>query len=149
MNNKQETLNRIEQLEAVLEKMKKSLVEPEKWEPQGGKFTVSAGGVAEFHLGTSYRGAGLEYLTKALAEKAARAMRTHNRLVAYVLEHAPDYEPDWHDGDENKFYVIYSNFSKDWGYSCSSSGRTAGCVYMPKYIALKLVEDLNSGRVVL
>lgn len=145
-----ETKKQIEALEQQLNEAKK----PKPWEPQGGRFTIASDG--QFYSCDSSercRQFGQERPTSAAATKALKAMRIHNRLLAYVDEFAPDYDPDWTDSKEAKCYLflIHSVISdkSHWDYSTHDTCKVPGTVYMPRSVAEDLVKKLTSGEVVL
>ena len=120
-----------------------------KWEPEGGKWVISGIGKASDSMSwadgcTTF---GVTRKTKAQAEKAAEAMRIHNRLLAYVDEHAPDWVADWDDSIQTKWYVY--KFKNIYHASSMLVNNLIGVVYMPLHVAEDLVKKLNSGEVVL
>lgn len=122
------------------------IYEEPKWEPEGGPWAVNSTGTVERWDSNGRRFFGCERKTKEAAEKARDKMRVFNRLLAYVDEHAPDYEPDW--GDNSQWRVVYHHEHKLWVAEATINLQGAD-VYMPHEVARKLAEDLNSGRVVL
>lgn len=122
---------------------------PKKWEPKGGKWFVTLGGsvssIGEPHSGVSSFGS--EYSTQEQAEKAAKAMRAHNRLLAYVAEFAPDWEVDWSNPEQAKYLVYFDNHKGSYGYARAFSDHSLGAVYMPQEVAVKLAAKLNRGEV--
>lgn len=136
-----ETKKQIEQLEKQLNEAKT----PKKWEPQGGDFFIHANGqIRDAFSKTIYCQFGVERPTFDLAKKAQKAMRTHNRLLAYVHEFAPDYTPAF-DGTTRNCCVFYYNGK--WEVDVWSDFNYAGMVYMPEHVAEELVKKLNSGEV--
>lgn len=122
----------------------------EQWEPEAGNwYIVSTGEVHKLVHGSNVENFGTVRKTKMTAEKSANKMRIHNRLLAYVDEHAPDYEPDWNDRKNDKYFVYYDYKLRSYCMSSTNRNIVAGCVYMPERVAYKLADDLNSGRVVL
>ena len=139
---KSETDTRIANLERELEALKRARAEPEKWDPVGGDWTIGGeGGIRNASRYPEFAAFGTERPTRELAEKARDKMRVHNRALAYVHEHAPDW-----DGTDP-----WSVFSLDGGdYFAGKSDPTAiGEVTGPQYVMKKLADDLNSGRVTL
>ena len=139
---KSETETRIANLERELEALKRARVEPEKWDPVGGDWSIGGeGGIRNAPRYPEFAAFGTERPTRELAEKARDKMRIHNRALAYVHEHAPEW-----DGTNP-----WSVFSLDGGdYFAGKSDPTAiGEVTGPQYVMKKLADDLNSGRVVL
>lgn len=117
----------------------------EQWEPRGGDFYIDGGGAVHDGIAgfTGYQNFGTEYPTKELAEKARDAMRVHNRLLAYVMEHAPD----WDNGEFDKRYVYFDHLQNRFMHTVSSSADSIGTVYMPEQVAKDLCEKLNNGIV--
>lgn len=143
--NKQQLQQEITELQKQLEEKQKALsAMPDKWEPKGGDFFVNINGKIS-HCPNSgslkdFSEFGVEYTTREQAEKAAKAMRAHNRLLAYVAELAPDMPI----GDA---YVAWSCDSGNWDVFVNRKYRTAGAVHMPYEVAAKLCNKLNSGEV--
>lgn len=123
------------------------IYEKPKWRPVSGDWWIdSEGYVWEGRPDICSAEFGTERKTRGQAEKACDKMREFNRLLAYVDEYAPDWEPCWGGGSYN-YYVYY--YSETGRYTCAAATCTKrlGTVYMPKDVALRLVDDLNSGRV--
>lgn len=117
-----------------------------KWEPQHGNYTISGGDVFKASS-IIYAKFGASRKTKQQAEKTSDKMRAFNRLLAYVDEFAPDYDPDW-SKETNKYYVYVTN-KGEYIYVSDIHCKDIGKVYMPEDVARTLVEKLNSGEVVL
>ena len=142
-------LERIEKLEEELAELKKQVTD-EQWEPCGGKWYVSNyGKVSNAESAYCSRKFGIEFPTEEQAQTAAKAMRIHNRLLAYVDEFDPDWKADWDDNREHKYYVFQYMKDKQWGLSSIDVICCPGGVYMSYKCAKDLVEKLNSGQVVL
>ena len=145
--NKKQLQQEIAELQKQLEEKQKALsAMPDKWRPKAGRFYVDeTGAVSESvsHLIGS-PDFGNEYSTREQAEKAAKAMRAHNRLLAYVAEFAPDYEYDC--GGMN-WTVWQCTESLNWNAIFYRTIKMVGCVYMPEHIAKELASKLNSGEV--
>lgn len=143
--NKQQLQQEIEQLQKQLEEKQKALaVMPERWEPKGGSFVILGdGNVSELNSFCDYRNFGSEYATRQQAEKAAKAMRAHNRLLAYVAEFAPDYE--FQEGIGN-WFVCFNYDGGGW-MADYTYDRLGGLVYMTEKCAHTLAHKLNSGEV--
>ena len=148
--NRQQLQQEIAELQKQLEEKQKALsAMPEKWEPKGGGFTIDLDGMVEqFNRSSKCAEFGIEYATREQAEKAAKAMRAHNRLLAYVAEFAPDYNPDWSDDTEEKAYVSKSQRPQGrWSCFVQVKYKATGTVYMPVSVADELCDKLNSGEV--
>ncbi len=126
--------------------------EPDPWQPEEGSFYINSCGQIEKVNSPRplRRGFGMERKTSSMASKAADAIQVHNRLLAYVHEHAPDWEPDWEDEEQVKSYIYkISGSSIKYGTSDTYTVFSVGTVHMPPEVAAQLVKDLESGRVVL
>ena len=144
---KQQLQQEIAELQKQLEEKQKALsAMPVKWELEGGEWYIMSSGMVDCtgvpaQIVASF---GMEYATREQAEKAAKAMRAHNRLLAYVAEFAPDYEYDC--GGMN-WTVWQCAESLNWDINWYSTIKVVGCVYMPEHIAKELAAKLNSGEV--
>lgn len=125
------------------------IYEEPKWEPKKGAHCVTRQGSVELCVSVNEACKfGIERSTHDLAIRAASKMRAFNRLLAYVDEHAPDYDPGW--GNTLPKYFVYFSFTRnEYVVGNEYSSRDIAKVYMPEKVAEKLAEDLNSGRVVL
>ena len=142
----------LEKLKATAAKLQQQIEALEKlkqWEPRGGDWWVAVSGNI-FSGGTSpvEINNGAVRRTIEAAEKASAAMRTHNRLLAYVDEFGGDWEADWSDNQHN-YYVHYAHLRMVWSATMSSTVCASGTVYMSKDCADGLVAKLNLGEVVL
>ena len=125
---------------------------PKQWEPRGGYYAVlSSGFYSPLAVITAKkRKFGVARQTKEAAEKASAAMRTHNRLLAYVAEFGGDWEADWKNIQQEKCSVNYSySACCGWYLHTRCSVCTSGTVYMSQDCAQGLVAKLNSGEVTL
>lgn len=145
--NKQQLQQEIEALQKQLEEKQKALASmPDKWEPKGGEYCVDAyGRVIKYESEEESRAFGSEYETHQQAEKAAKAMRAHNRLLAYIAEFAPDsfcselcFASVAYDPNKDKFVTVVGG--------CMAY-RSLTDVYMPTKVAEELAAKLNSGEV--
>ena len=129
---------------------------PKQWEPRGGHYWVCGWGdvfhsterdtCAPTRRTTKF---GVERQTAEAAEKASAAMRTHNRLLAYVDEFGGDWEADWSDNKQYNYCVYYTPSLNTWSAKWYSTSCIGGTVYMSRDCAKGLVAKLNSGEVVL
>lgn len=147
-------LQRIEEMERQLAALKAEVAQearPKQWRPQAGGFYVDESGfVAEAvsHLVNS-QDFGTERKTKEQAEKAAAAMRTHNRLLAYVAEFAPIWNPDWGNKKISKWSIGFNHETGKYQVVFYGFLEEVGIVTMPEPVAIELCRKLNSGEVVL
>jgi hypothetical protein len=124
---------------------------PKQWEPRGGYHAVLSSG---FNLPLAVitaeqRKFGIVRHTREEAEKARDAMRTHNRLLAYVDEFGGDWEADWSIYAQNKYYIVYNALSGEWEIDCCYRTFGLGNVHMSQECAQGLIAKLESGEVLL
>lgn len=146
--NKQQLQQEIEELQKQLEEKQKDLSSiPDKWEPKGGKFWISSEGVITVSKSSlECAQFGSEYATQEQAEKAAKAMRAHNRLLAYVAEFAPSFEFDPLNKTDDEPACIKVGEGGLFEPEVNIYKRL-GTVYMPLDVAYELCRKLNSGEV--
>ena len=121
-----------------------------RWEPQSGEWYVETSG--KVSMGWSIKRTqffGVERQTEEEAEYAARQMRIHNRLLAYVAEFDKDWKADWTNADQDKYFVGFDHVTNEYYTNKRTCSRTIGQVYMSKECAEDLCRKLNSGEVVL
>ena len=143
MQTKAEQIEELKAAAVKLQQQIEALEKPKQWEPRGGSYWVR---ISTIDDACKF---GVERQTKKAAEKASDAMRTHNRLLAYVDEFGGDWEANWENSEQLKYSVYYGYISKLWGRDFSQTLCTNGTVYMPKDCAEGLAAKLNSGEVVL
>ena len=146
-------MTKLEELKAmvsVLQKKIEALEKPKQWEPKGGDWWVDTSGIArEYESSPCTIKFGVERQTAEAAEKASAAMRTHNRLLAYVDEFGGDWEADWEGKSCHQNYCVqYFNHGKTWDVG-RHTVRVSGAVYMSRDCAKDLAAKLNSGEVTL
>ena len=121
-----------------------------RWEPQSGEWYVETSG--KVSMGWSIKRTqffGVERQTEEEAEYAARQMRIHNRLLAYVAEFDKDWKADWTNADQGKYFVDFNHVTNEYCVNKRTYSRTIGQVYMSKECVEELCSKLNSGEVVL
>lgn len=141
--NKQQLQQEIEALQKQLEEKQRALAAmPDKWEPKGGWCIDVEGDILTCDEGL-FADFGNCFKSYEQAEKAAKAMRAHNRLLAYVAEFAPDYKFKFR---EKNWSVFYDEAKKLWVVDWITVGYV-GAVFMPCDVANELCRKLNSGEV--
>ena len=127
-----------------------------RWEPQSGEWYVETSGKVSFgHSIKRTQSFGIERQTEEEAEYAARQMRIHNRLLAYVAEFDKGWKADWTNGASQDKYFVYYNYGineydiNEYCTGCHVTVCLTGIVYMSKECAEELCRKLNSGEVVL
>ena len=121
-----------------------------RWEPQSGEWYVETSG--KVSMGCSIKRTqsfGIERQTEEEAEYAARQMRIHNRLLAYVAEFDKDWKADWTNADQGKYSVDFDHVTNEYCANRRTYTRTIGQVYMSKECAEELCSKLDSGEVIL
>lgn len=124
---------------------------PKKWVPKEGSWYIGTTVQSPLQVvcNPASNNTGLYRDTKKDALKAGLAIRTHNRLLAYVAEFDRGWEADWDDDGQIKYYVYYNKFIEVWDYAYSPLDFVLSTVYMSEQCAYELVDKLNSGEVVL
>lgn len=121
---KAEFLGKLEALQKEAE-MQKEQEELKPWKPKDGEdyFYISIGFAVDswenvdddmdkcnFRIGNYFR-------TEERAEQVAEKMRLLLRLEQLHDQLCPDYEPDWKNEDEHKFYLFYDRKTGNWKYT--------------------------------
>ena len=137
----------ISEIEADIKADIKDEVTP--WEPPPGDWWISGlGKVSRTASVNESRLFGVERPTEPLALKAAEKMRRFNVLLAYIDKYAPDYEPDWSNHVEPKFYPLCNHKTGKWvrqrDYQIEGVNP-----YGPRDVIDGLIENLNRGEIVL
>ena len=121
-----------------------------RWKPQSGEWYVEASGKVSMGWSTKRtQFFGVERQTEKEAEYAARQMRIHSRLLAYVAEFDKDWKADWTNADQDKYFVDFNDVTNEYYTNKRTYSRTIGQVYMSKECAEELCRKLNSDEVVL
>lgn len=134
---------RIEALEKELAELKDQL--NKKYEPMTGDWVVSGEGVVEkTKIPYNYKKFGRAFDTKEKAEKARNIMVRHDVILKYVIDHAPDFVPD---SPYDMWSVWLSDEDNKWVSVMQDIGPDIGTIIMPEWVAKKLADDLNNGRI--
>jgi hypothetical protein len=149
----QELEDKLAAAQAIVEKLKKEKEVAEKanqkYELQGGGYSliVTSNQVSsKIGSANNWLEAGLERKTEALAQSALKQIRAFSRMLAYVDEHCPQWEANWRNkNNETKYKVSYDHSLEKWTVE-GNSWVQSNTVYMDKPTAMKLADDLNSGR---
>jgi hypothetical protein len=128
---------------AELDALMAALEKPKQWEPRGGYYR-------SIH-NTERSTVAADAKAVAADAKARCAMKSHNRLLAYVDEFGGDWEADWDDHDQTKFYICYTTWvgPSHWSREKTIHSCVGGTVYMSKDCADGLIAKLESGEVLL
>ena len=126
----------------------------EKWQPKGGEYFIGINGrIVEVDDDWTSEGPinfGMVYPTKESAEKARDAMRTHNRLLAWLAENDDGWVADWNDNVQAKCHVYLGCDPEEevpYSFSINWECKDLSTVYMSEKNARKLCELLNKGVV--
>ena len=152
------SLEEIQEIEATLAKLqaeiaelKQHIIYENQWSPKGGSWYISTNSDSAVKSATSEASKefGVERETKAEAEVAYKAIRSHSRLLAYVNEFDKDWEADWNDSKQLKYYIHFDVLNNTYDCIYNSHIKNISNVYMSKQCAINLVNKLNNGEVVL
>lgn len=123
MNTKtdKEMLDKISKLEEELAILKAELQKPEPWKPKEGEDVHFVTGTCYVHSTPYFDKADRELVkvgncfpTKERAEQVAEKIRMLLKLERLHDMFCPDYEPDWKNRDETKYFVLYDSRTKIW-----------------------------------
>ena len=148
MSNKEKIEQLEKEIKALSSRLEALSAQDKKYEPTPGNFAVTGPG----DISTSgpcgiYLEFGRAFDTHAKAEKALKIMKTHDIILKYVIDKAPDYEPDWDDGEEEKLSVGFDYNLGGWDIYYFHNRKCLGEIYMPKWVAKQLADDLNHNRI--
>lgn len=121
---KAEFLEKLEVLEKEVE-MQKKQEEWKPWKPEVGEEyfyicdTLETGKYFnwEHSIDNKLIKAGNCFPMKERAEQVAKKMRLLLQLEQLHDQLCPDYEPDWKNEDEHKFYLFYDGKTGNWKYT--------------------------------
>ena len=144
MNN-EEKLKQLRETIELAQKQIEELQKPKFEICRNGYYVGVTGGLlgpGEYHSGAE--GRALVFNTAEIALRVDKILEPSRFIAQYVFEHAPDYAPDFEDGEAEKCYVVFT----DGVYKIHSNNRiqNLGVVYMPRHIAVALCKLLNSGE---
>ena len=92
----------------------------------------------------TYKKTGRAFDTRDKAEKARDIMVKHDIILKYVIDHAPNYEPNEYDCAS----IFFCRDSGKWKrVLASDTDECIGTILMPIKIADKLADDLNNDRI--
>lgn len=136
--------NKIEALERELAELNAHA--NRKYKPQSGQYGVLGDG--DVRCLALYNGAytknGRAFDTRDKAEKARDIMVKHDIILKYVIDHAPNYEPNEYDCAS----IFFCRDSGKWKrVLASNTDECIGTILMPIKIADKLADDLNNDRI--
>ena len=124
-----ELLLSIEETKRHLQRLKKKLEEAEKaekveglWKPEAGRnyYFVDVAGDTEFYRweGDMYDNALATnhnvFPKPCVARKAGKLMRRSNLVISACLQVDPDFEPDWDNRDQTKWFPRYDHNVEAW-----------------------------------
>ena len=151
-----ELLKSIEETEQQLENLKKQLEESQNgnklWKPTSGQdyFSVEDHGTVSRYTWEDYSYDEEVYAyhnafpSRAIAEKAAELMRHSNLIISACLQTDPDFEPDWRNFDQIKWFPRYDHASQKWESNCTYSYQKAAAHVSSKEAVDKVLKILNA-----
>lgn len=117
-----------------------------KYKPQSGQYGVLGDGDVRCLAlcNGAYTKNGRAFDTRDKAEKARDIMVKHDIILKYVIDHAPNYEPNEYDCAS----IFFCRDSGKWKrVLASDTDECVGTILMPIKIADKLADDLNNDRI--
>ena len=88
---------------------------------------------------------GNAFSSKENAQKASKAMRTHNKILQYIIENDSDWEADWNDRSQKKWFIRFNRAENKWKSDYNTYSQKAGGLYCSHQCCDELVELLNNG----
>lgn len=138
-----------DELEAELDDRDASTVK--RWEPSGGVYSLNSGNVIQNEQPDEVKRLNcVEFADRDEANRIGSLRKQWQTLAKYVSDHSPGYTPDREfkePHDQSPSYVFHSEHSNDHRVGSWTNTRSPGFVLMPRWVAVKLAADLNSGRV--
>jgi hypothetical protein len=86
------------------------------------------------------------YKTQEQAEWAAKEMKEHNKLLAWLANNDDGWVADWDNRYQDKYYLYYDYECKKYDFFCKKNCKSPGTVYMSEANIKKLVKQLNNGK---
>lgn len=135
-------------LKAKLEKSE----ELKAWKPENHEeyWFVTSDGIAirtcwdDFGGDKSNYNLGNCFPTEERAEQVAEKFRTLLKLERYHDMFCPDFAPDWDDAYQEKYYVYYDTYKKQWGWgSLLGYNRSEATYFDSTETAQKVCDLLN------
>lgn len=78
------------------------------------------------------------------AEKTVDKIKFLLKLEYFHSIYCPDFEPNWNDSNENKYYISYNSGNGDYFFICSHTLDNKTTVYFPtQEIVQKVCDELN------
>ena len=152
-----ELLKSIEETERQLENLKKQLEESrngsELWKPAYGREYFSFAGLGkilrfiwvgdpsdkEVHARHNV------FPSRSVAEKAAELMRHSNLIISACLQVEPDFQPDWRNPNQIKWFPRYDHTSQKWEPICTYSYQEAVACVSSKEALQKVFKILEAN----
>ena len=145
MTNRTELKHQLAETRAQMKRLEAELGQTEEWEPEGGDWIVTLTGELK-NLPSDWKeqvAFGARHPTREQAERARDLMRRHNRALAYVQEHAPDFDP----AKDEAWEIYWESDESEYRPVPTCGVSVIGAVIGPAGVMHKLSADLNSGRV--
>jgi glucan-binding YG repeat protein len=88
---------------------------------------------------------GNAFSSKENALKASKAMRTHNKILQYIIENDGDWEADWSNPNQMKWYPVFDHLANGWKRGYIMFSQTVAALHCSEQCCEELVELLNNG----
>ena len=152
-----ELLKSIEETERQLENLKKQLAESQNgnklWKPPHNQkyFYVTARGLI---LQTNQINSSVDvdryachnvFPSKSVAEKAAELMWHSNLIISACLQVEPDFEPDWKNFDQTKWFPRYDHDIQKWESNYGYAYQNAVACVSSKEALQKVLKILEAN----
>lgn len=117
-----------------------------KWEPKGGDYCILKDfSVALVNNNCTYPKY-MTYQTQEQAERAAKAIRSYARQLAWLEENSDGWKPDWKNICKEKYYIYYDEKTNNYNINSNQVHKSLNTIYMSKENAEKLCHLLNEAE---
>ena len=129
--------------------------EPKAWKPENGEnywYVDDAGEIIEtswdnYRSDQLYYNLGNCFPTEERAEQVAEKFKILLKLERYHDMFCPDFVPDWDNAYQEKYYVYYDTYKKQWGWGCLLGYNRSEVTYFDsKETAEKVCDLLNQEK---
>lgn len=137
MSNITELEKKLEEAQELVNALQKEIEEAKAkpWQPTGGNYIVSSEG--------NFLEYGLCFENKAASDKAYKYYRFIHRLYKLAEELNKGWEPDWKNTESKKYFIEWSNETKDYTIDWWDTYSNLAPVFKDRETAKKAIEILK------
>jgi len=148
--NKEQIKKRLSEIRSEMQELEAKLNQPEKWEPKGGEWRITASCTNRDYLkycndpDIQNEEKPFRTQTKEQAKDMVKHIKNQVLLKQLANELNGDWVPDWDDGQEPKFRPHYACDSKKWNYATVYQYNTSSPVIRSEKYVKKVCDILNN-----